>query len=55
MNGADQDSVRLLAVEDCAAVGKLLDRQECIATVLPFIITFAQVRDRTATWHSDTS
>ncbi|GBG78322.1 hypothetical protein CBR_g26350 [Chara braunii] len=38
----DQDSVRLLAVEGCAAIGKLLDRQDCVAHVLPVIVAFSQ-------------
>ncbi|WZZ45601.1 hypothetical protein YC2023_041860 [Brassica napus] len=30
----DQDSVRLLAVEGCAALGKLLEPQDCVARIL---------------------
>ena len=29
----EQDSVRLLAVEDCAALGRLLPREECVYEV----------------------
>ncbi|KAK4375533.1 hypothetical protein RND71_006210 [Anisodus tanguticus] len=39
---ADQDSVRLLAVEDCAALGKLLEPKDCVAQILPVIVNFAQ-------------
>lgn len=40
---SDQDSVRLLAVEGCAALGKLLEPQDCIAHILPVIVNFSQV------------
>lgn len=40
---ADQDSVRLLAVEGCAALGKLLETQDCVAHILPVIVNFSQV------------
>jgi len=40
---ADQDSVRLLAVEGCAALGKLLEPQDCVAHILPVIVNFSQV------------
>jgi serine/threonine-protein phosphatase 2A regulatory subunit A len=40
---ADQDSVRLLAVEGCATLGKLLEPADCIAQVLPVIVSFSQV------------
>jgi len=40
---SDQDSVRLLAVEGCAALGKLLEPQNCIAHILPVIVNFSQV------------
>ena len=43
---ADQDSVRLLAVEGCAAIGKLLEKSDCEATVLPIILSFAGVGTR---------
>ena len=43
MNVLDQDSVRLLAVENCASLGKLLTQQDCVASVLPVIIGFSQV------------
>ncbi|KAL6582776.1 hypothetical protein OROMI_004854 [Orobanche minor] len=39
----DQDSVRLLAVEACAALGKLLEPQDCVAHILPVIVIFSQV------------
>jgi hypothetical protein len=42
--GADQDSVRLLAVEGCAALGKLLEPADCVANILPVIVSFSQVR-----------
>ncbi|KAH0916071.1 hypothetical protein HID58_030517, partial [Brassica napus] len=38
----DQDSVRLLAVEGCAALGKLLEPQDCVARILPVIVNFSQ-------------
>ncbi|KAG5394927.1 hypothetical protein IGI04_024890 [Brassica rapa subsp. trilocularis] len=38
----DQDSVRLLAVEGCAALGKLLEPQDCVAHILPVIVNFSQ-------------
>ena len=44
--GTDQDSVRLLAVEGCAALGKLLEPQDCVAHILPVIVNFSQVHDR---------
>ncbi|KAF3489219.1 hypothetical protein F2Q69_00054270 [Brassica cretica] len=40
----EQDSVRLLAVEGCAALGKLLEPQDCVARVLPVIVNFSQVK-----------
>ncbi|XP_047165420.1 serine/threonine-protein phosphatase 2A 65 kDa regulatory subunit A beta isoform-like [Vigna umbellata] len=39
----DQDSVRLLAVEGCAALGKLLEPQDCVTHILPVIVNFSQV------------
>ncbi|GJN12703.1 hypothetical protein PR202_ga31008 [Eleusine coracana subsp. coracana] len=39
----DQDSVRLLAVEGCAALGKLLEPQDCVAHILPVIVNFSQM------------
>ncbi|KAF3515131.1 hypothetical protein F2Q69_00007997 [Brassica cretica] len=38
----DQDSVRLLAVEGCAALGKLLEPQDCVARILLVIVNFSQ-------------
>nr|VDD36825.1 unnamed protein product [Brassica oleracea] len=38
----EQDSVRLLAVKGCAALGKLLEPQDCVARVLPVIVNFSQ-------------
>jgi hypothetical protein len=35
--------VRLLAVEGCAALGKLLEPQDCAAHILPVIVNFSQV------------
>lgn len=46
----DQDSVRLLAVEGCAALGKLLEPQDCVAHILPVIVNFSQV-NYTPTWY----
>lgn len=40
---SDQDSVRLLAVEGCAALGKLLEPHDCVAHILPVIVNFSQV------------
>ena len=34
-------AVRLLAVEDCAALGKLLPREECVAEIVPTVKKFA--------------
>uniref|UniRef100_A0A2N9GDU1 Reverse transcriptase zinc-binding domain-containing protein n=1 Tax=Fagus sylvatica TaxID=28930 RepID=A0A2N9GDU1_FAGSY len=44
----DQDSVRLLAVEGCAALGKLLEPQDCVAHILPVIVNFSQIERRLA-------
>ncbi|CAN6873038.1 unnamed protein product [Brassica oleracea] len=38
----EQDFVRLLAVEGCAALGKLLELQDCVARVLSVIVNFSQ-------------
>jgi len=38
----EQDSVRLLAVEGCAAFGKLLDKDDCVTYVVPIVQKFAQ-------------
>lgn len=35
--------MRLLAVEGCAALGKLLEPQDCVAHILPVIVNFSQV------------
>lgn len=43
MSFTDQDSVRLLAVEGCAALGKLLEPQDCVLHILPVIVNFSQV------------
>jgi hypothetical protein len=40
---SDQDSVRLLAVEGCAALGKLLEPQDYVAHILLVIVNFYQV------------
>ncbi|KAL2559038.1 Serine/threonine-protein phosphatase 2A 65 kDa regulatory subunit A beta isoform [Forsythia ovata] len=45
----DQDSVRLLAVEGCAALGKLLEPQDCVAHILPVIVNFSQGKGK-APW-----
>ncbi|KAI9200260.1 hypothetical protein LWI28_005021 [Acer negundo] len=39
----DQDSIRLLAVEGCGALGKLLEPQDCVAHILPVIVNFSQI------------
>uniref|UniRef100_A0A0D3CD66 Phosphatase PP2A regulatory subunit A/Splicing factor 3B subunit 1-like HEAT repeat domain-containing protein n=1 Tax=Brassica oleracea var. oleracea TaxID=109376 RepID=A0A0D3CD66_BRAOL len=36
----EQDSVRLLAIEGCTALGKFLEPQECVARILPVIVNF---------------
>ncbi|KAE8666074.1 Serine/threonine-protein phosphatase 2A 65 kDa regulatory subunit A beta isoform [Hibiscus syriacus] len=38
----DQDTFLLLAVEGCAALGKLLEPQDCVAHILPVIVSFSQ-------------
>ena len=43
--GTDQDYIRLLAMEGCAALGKLLEPQDCVAYILPVIVNFSQVHD----------
>lgn len=48
---ADQDSVRLLAVEGCAALGKLLEPQDCVAHILPVIVNFSQVYWALIVWY----
>lgn len=35
--------MRLLAVEGCGALGKLLEPQDCVAHILPVIVNFSQV------------
>lgn len=40
---ADQDSVRLLAVETCGAFAQALGREDAVATLLPIIHKFSQV------------
>ena len=40
---ADQDSVRLLAVESCGAFASALSRDDAIASLLPVVQKFAQV------------
>lgn len=41
---ADQDSVRLLAVETCGPLARLLNKGESVQHVLPIVQKFAQVR-----------
>ena len=41
--GADQDSVRLLAVEACGPLARLLNKGESVQHVLPIVQKFAQV------------
>ncbi len=40
---ADQDSVRLLAVESCGAFAQALSREDCGTSLLPVVQKFAQV------------
>ena len=40
---ADQDSVRLLAVETCGPLARLLNKNESVQHVLPIVQKFAQV------------
>lgn len=40
---ADQDSVRLLAVESCGAFAAALSKDDCSASLLPVVQKFAQV------------
>ena len=40
---ADQDSVRLLAVQCCGPLARTLSKAECLATVVPVVQRFAQV------------
>ena len=40
---ADQDSVRLLAVESCSAFATALSREDGVSALLPVILKFAQV------------
>lgn len=40
---ADQDSVRLLAVESCGAFAQALGREDAINSLLPIVQKFAQV------------
>ncbi|KAK0608917.1 hypothetical protein LWI29_037980 [Acer saccharum] len=48
---SDQDSVRLLAVEGCGALGKLLEPQDCVAHILPIIVNFSQETPRQGPVH----
>jgi hypothetical protein len=40
---SDQDSVCLLVVEGCAALGKLLEPQDCVSHNFQVIVNFSQV------------
>lgn len=40
---ADQDSVRLLAVETCGPLARLLNKSDSVHHVLPIVQKFAQV------------
>lgn len=40
---ADQDSVRLLAVETCGPLARLLNKNDSVHLVLPIVQKFAQV------------
>ena len=41
---ADQDSVRLLAVETCGSLARLLNKGESVQYILPIVQKFAQVK-----------
>eukprot|EP00882_Tetradesmus_deserticola_P034500 GHRQ01039602.1.p1 GENE.GHRQ01039602.1~~GHRQ01039602.1.p1 ORF type:complete len:128 (-),score=9.36 GHRQ01039602.1:357-740(-) len=43
LHDADQDSVRLLAVESCGAFAAALSKDDCSASLLPVVQKFAQV------------
>jgi hypothetical protein len=43
LHPADQDSVRLLAVESCGAFAAALSKDDCSASLLPVVQKFAQV------------
>ena len=43
---ADQDSVRLLAVEGCGHFSRLLRKEESTSTILPVVQRFATVSGR---------
>ncbi len=43
MNSADQDSVRLLAVQCCGPLARTLSKSECLSSVVPVVQRFAQV------------
>lgn len=43
VNCADQDSVRLLAVQCCGPLARTLSKSECISSVVPVVQRFAQV------------
>nr|GEX43453.1 deoxyribodipyrimidine photo-lyase [Tanacetum cinerariifolium] len=40
-NNDNQDYVRLLSVEGCASLGKLLKLEDCVAHILPVIVKFS--------------
>jgi hypothetical protein len=40
---ADQDSVRLLAVQCCGPLARALSKSECLTSVVPVVQRFAQV------------
>jgi hypothetical protein len=43
VGAADQDSVRLLAVESCGAFAAALSKEDCASSLLPVVQMFAQV------------
>lgn len=43
IGAADQDSVRLLAVESCGAFAAALSKEDCASSLLPVVQMFAQV------------
>lgn len=45
---ADQDSVRLLAVESCGAFAGALSKEDAVAHLLPIVHKFAQARTLTS-------
>lgn len=40
---AEQDSVRLLTVESCGPLARLLNKDDAVRSILPIVQTFSQV------------